>query len=463
MFLLLFLGIINLFKLWLVRFLPLLGDEAYYNLWSRYPALSYTDHPPMIAWIHGLIGQNEFGVRLGAIITLLIATWLIYQIGKEAFGKKIGAASAVIFNLVPTYFVGGLFLTPEQPLIIFWLLAIYFTIQIIKTGESKNWYLLGISIGLGLLSKYPMVLFIPGLFLFIVLSEKHRSWLKRKEPYLAIVLASLIASPVLIWNIQNNFPALAHHGARLGNPNYLSNVLYFFVLQFLMYSPPLFIFSCSTFFFEFWKRFKQFDDYSLFLIASSLAAFIPFLFVSPFTLVGGHWTSTVYLGIIVLLCHKFLTAFPKPFKTSRFWFNMTIIILINVLFVSYYAFIYPIPEGLTYKTNSELPAFIKTVDADYVFSNQMGVGSLVAFYGKTDAYLPSGYWKQFDIWGHPEVKKGESVLYFVFGDPEMEKKLKKVFWQVKEDKTKRLMIKDSDIPVKTRIYICKYFKGGRLP
>ena len=90
MFLALFLGVINLFKLWLVRFLPLLGDEAYYNLWSKHLALSYTDHPPVIAYLHWIInfifGQNEFGVRLGAILCLLISSWLIYLIGKEAFG-----------------------------------------------------------------------------------------------------------------------------------------------------------------------------------------------------------------------------------------------------------------------------------------------------------------------------------------------------------------------------------------
>jgi 4-amino-4-deoxy-L-arabinose transferase-like glycosyltransferase len=159
----LFLAIINIFKLWLIRFLPLLGDEAYYNLWSKYPALSYTDHPPMIAYIHGFLnstlGQNEFSIRFGAIILLLIATGLIYLLGKEAFGKKIGIASAVLFNLIPTFFVGGLFLTPEQPLLVFWLLSLYFALKIVKTKNKRYWYLLGLAVGLGLLSKFPMVLF----------------------------------------------------------------------------------------------------------------------------------------------------------------------------------------------------------------------------------------------------------------------------------------------------------------
>ena len=31
-------------------FVPLNPDEAYYFLWSRFPAWSYFDHPPMVAW-----------------------------------------------------------------------------------------------------------------------------------------------------------------------------------------------------------------------------------------------------------------------------------------------------------------------------------------------------------------------------------------------------------------------------
>jgi 4-amino-4-deoxy-L-arabinose transferase-like glycosyltransferase len=461
-----FLGTLTLFKLWVARFLPLLGDEAYYSMWAKYPALSYTDHPPMIAWIHRLVGQSEFGVRLAAIISLLIATWLIYKIGKEAFGEKIGIAAAVLLNIIPTFFTGGLFLTPEQPLLVFWLLALFFTVKIIKTEDVKYWYLLGIAIGLGLLSKYPMILFFPGLFAFIVLSKENRHWLKKKEPYLMVILSMLIAAPVLIWNVQNGFPALTHHGARLGSPNYLNNILYFFVLQFLMYSPPLFTFTFSSIFIDFWKKFNQFDNYSLLFMAISFGSFFPFLLVSPFTLIGGHWTSIAYLGMIVLLSHRFLTSFVKPFRTFRFWINIIIIILINVLFVGYYAFLYPIPEDLkdnAYSINHQLPKLIESSKVDYIFSNQMGVASLVAFYGKTDVYLPKGRWKQFDLWGHPELKKGDDIIYFAFADPEMEKKLKKVFWKVQLDPKKRLFIKDSNIPTRTQVYICRYYNGRKLP
>jgi 4-amino-4-deoxy-L-arabinose transferase-like glycosyltransferase len=467
MFLALFLGIVNLLKLWLARFLPLLGDEAYYNLWSKHLALSYTDHPPIIAYLHWtinfILGQNEFGVRVGAILCLLISSWLIYLVGKEAFGKKVGVASAVLFNLIPTYFAGGLFLTPEQPLLIFWLLSMYWAVKILKTQQKAFWYPLGISIGLGLLSKFPMLLFLPGFLFFLIISQKNRYWLTKKEPYLALFTALAIFSPVMIWNFQHGFPSLLHHGARIGSPDYLNNLLNFFVLQFLMYSPPLFIFTCITFFYEFWKNKKAMDNFTLLFITLSLPAFLAFLVVSPLTLIGGHWTSIIYLGIMIVLCHQVLISAIKPFRIA---INLGIIILINVLFVGYYAFLHPVPEelkGKAYTINQELAQYLKDSKVDHVFSNQMGVASLVAFYGKTEVHMPQGRWRQFDIWGQPALKKGEDILYFSFGRPETYKKLKPLFRQVKIDPQKRLFIKDSNISEKTQIFICKGFKGGRLP
>jgi len=166
--------------------------------------------------------------------------------------------------------------------------------------------------------------------------------------------------------------------------------------------------------------------------------------------------------MIILLCHKLITNYPNPLRNFRIIANLIIIILINALFIGYYSFLYPIPEdfkGKAYTINYNLPKYIQEAKVDYVFSNQMGVASLVAFYGKTEVYMPKGMWRQFDIWSQPELKKGDSILYFAFDESDAEKKLKPLFESVKLDPQKRLFTKDSDIPIKTKVYIGKHFKG----
>ncbi|MBU0501657.1 MAG: hypothetical protein KJ811_00225, partial [Candidatus Margulisbacteria bacterium] len=135
----------------------------------------------------------------------------------------------------------------------------------------------------------------------------------------------------------------------------------------------------------------------------------------------------------------------------------SIIVLINALAIGYYAFLYPIPpefKGRAYSINHELPEYIQDSKVDYIFSNQMGVGSLVAFYGKTEVYLFKGLWPQFDIWGQPELKKSDKILYFAFAENDAPEKLRKMFRRVKKDSQKRLFAKDSDIPLKVEVYHC---------
>jgi 4-amino-4-deoxy-L-arabinose transferase-like glycosyltransferase len=470
MFLVVFLVGLNIIKLWLARFIPLLGDEAYYNIWSRKPALSYVDHPPMVAWLHGkanwLFGQSEFGVRIMAIALILVATWLIYQIAKECYGKKTATYAAVIFNLIPTFLAGGLFLTPETPLMICWLIGLYAMVKIIKNHQPAYWYLFGLAVGFGFLSKYQIIFLPLAVGLFLIFSKENRHWLTKKEPYLALIIALILASPVLIWNWQHGFPSLLHHGARLGSHDYLNNILTFLLLQFIMFSPPLFFFALTLLGFHFWRELRYEDKYSKLFVACGLVPLAFFFFISPITLVGGHWTSTAYLGLIILLANRWQgLAEIKPFRW-RLYANAVTIILINVLFISYYAFLYPIPaefKGQAYTINAQLPTYIKEAKVRYVFSNQMGVASLVAFYGKTEVYMPKGQWEQFDIWGQPELKPGDNILYFVFDDQNKLAQLKPLFREVTVDGHKRLFTKDSDIPIKTQVLFCRGYRGGKLP
>src|SRR5262249_27935614 len=55
-------------QLWYVSARELVPDEAYYWVWSRHLALSYFDHPPMVAYLirasTAILGDTELAVRL---------------------------------------------------------------------------------------------------------------------------------------------------------------------------------------------------------------------------------------------------------------------------------------------------------------------------------------------------------------------------------------------------------------
>ena len=81
-FLLLFFLIIKVFFLMYAKPLP---DEAYYWLWSKNVALSYFDHPPLVAWFQAFLlsfSDNKYvAIRALPVISLgfVLAIIIVWQ------------------------------------------------------------------------------------------------------------------------------------------------------------------------------------------------------------------------------------------------------------------------------------------------------------------------------------------------------------------------------------------------
>ena len=85
---------------------PVIDDEAYYWIWSRHPALSYLDHPPLVAWLDAAAtaaGRTEWLLRLPAISATAVATVFIYLLGRDLFGRPAGLWAAGLHLAVPVF------------------------------------------------------------------------------------------------------------------------------------------------------------------------------------------------------------------------------------------------------------------------------------------------------------------------------------------------------------------------
>jgi dolichol-phosphate mannosyltransferase len=69
-------------------------------------------------------------------------------------------------------------------------------------------------LGLGLLSKYTIVMLGAGTFLFMALDPTSRRWFRRWEPYAAVGIAAAVFAPVLIWNAQHDWASFVFQTSR---------------------------------------------------------------------------------------------------------------------------------------------------------------------------------------------------------------------------------------------------------
>lgn len=216
-----FLILISLFRSYYILHGPLdlSPDEAHYWEWSRRLDLSYYSKGPMIAYLiaigTGIFGDNIFGVRFLAVIFSLLSSIYLYKLGRDMYDERIGAFSAIMFQIIPLYSAFGVIFTIDSPFIFFWIISLYLFWKAIKTEqrnssatEQQAAVLLGLTIGLGLLTKYTMAFFYLCAFLFIL--KERRDLLKRSGPYIAFIISLFIFSPVILWNAQHDWVTIRH-------------------------------------------------------------------------------------------------------------------------------------------------------------------------------------------------------------------------------------------------------------
>ncbi|MBU0630296.1 MAG: glycosyltransferase family 39 protein [Candidatus Margulisbacteria bacterium] len=409
--LLLLITVATFFRLVLGILFPLTADESYYWLWSKHLALSYVDHPPMIALVNYLmtLGQaNLLTLRFGAALISLGIALLIYFISLDAFNRKVAFWATVLFLILPHYLVIWLTQFVELPLALFWSLALWLMVKIVKTQQKYYWYLLGIVVGLGTLSKYTMFLFWPCLIIFFLISPANRFWLKRKQPYLCLGLSLGLFSPVLVWNSRLAWVSFVFHGAKAGSAAWGSSLLPFIGDQ-LVHFTPFLIFTLIPVFAYSLKR----NDLSRLLFAFSFPVLFVFLLLSLKVKVWAHWPSIGYLAALPLTV-AYLDENGKSLKRFILWIALfTSLILVILFWVSPGVLLHQ----KDYARNRELSALFPK---EKIFARTNVSASLLEFYTGRQTYMATGFlkpgplWgeKQYELWGIPNLTQAESVIYY---------------------------------------------------
>lgn len=274
-------------------------NTYYYWDWSHHLQLSYYDGSPLIAYVIYLytkiFGQHEFSLWLIGLTAVAITGWTIYRVAFMLFGEKTANYAALIWLLTPgvlRYFVFQV--TYNAPMIVFWGLTLYFFVLLINTKKTIYFYLCGVSIGLLILSKYTGILLCVSLLIVCFFYKKYFFVLKNKHCYMAMLLATLLCSPILIWNFQHHWISFLyqlHHGYVGGKT--------FALRQYILsniedYNAPLFFLVLLGV-----KNYKLLLNERIALL--TVPTLFVWLFFSVSTSVQGNWNSPFYFTGVILL------------------------------------------------------------------------------------------------------------------------------------------------------------------
>jgi hypothetical protein len=291
-----FLGIwviLNAFQAWLT---PLDPDEAYYWIYSQFPAWGYFDHPPMVAlmikagssWLPGAIG-----LRMITVLFMPLTLLMLWQLADRPEKPSELYLFLLLAAAMPFFHVYGFVATPDAPLLFFsaaWFLAFR---KFLASPNMSLTLILGILMALLLYSKYHGVLVIG----FSVLANLRL--LRMPYFWLSGIFGLVLFIPHLYWQYAQGFPTFAYHLVGRDDEWEIKLPLNYLLNQALIFSPLLFPFLLKAIASKLTQGRRSLE-------VALIAGF--WLFFAAMTFKGHvepQWTAVLSIPVVLLL-HEYV-------------------------------------------------------------------------------------------------------------------------------------------------------------
>ncbi|HUX94154.1 MAG TPA: glycosyltransferase family 39 protein [Bacteroidales bacterium] len=396
------------FNLLQAGFTDLNNDEAYYWMYSQYPAWGYFDHPPMIAFMIGAgyqLFNNELGVRLLSVLFMAGSLIVIWKLIDDSDFKEANLKYFILLAIIlPVFNIYGFIATPDSPLIFFSLLFLLAYKKFLEGESWSNMAFMGITMAAMMYSKYHAALFI----IFVILSNPEL--LKKPLFYFASFLALILFIPHIYWQFENDFPSFRYHlvdrvsGLNPENiPEYLGNLV-------AIQNPVILPLAV-------WLTFRikaknKFDRALRFIFYGFM---IFFLLASLRYRVQPQWTSLMAIPVFIIV---FRSVDFKPVVAGTIKWGAYIMIPIFLIVRSALAFDF-LPVAFLKDEFHDYKKKVKEIsdiagDRPVVFTNSYQDPSVYTFYtGKFSHSLDNLNYRrtQYGLWDFEEKLHGKEVLY----------------------------------------------------
>lgn len=473
-------------------------DETNYWQWSRHLDWGYHDQTPMIAWAIGFFaffcGQTELAVRLPSILSMAAASIYLVMIAKHWFSDRTAWQTALMSQSVFIFNVGALLATADGLQGAAWAAAAYHTARGFENHQWRHWTIGGLWFGFGMLSKYTMVLFLPFVFFFGLISPLGRKRLATLRPYVGCLLGILMFSPVIVWNAANNWNSFRHvaylSGANEGFTLHWKYLGEYIGSQVGLVTPLLFGLICAAWVWvlKHWRTTGEWI-YS-YLFFTSFPMIVAFTILSLHTRVYGNWPCAGYLTACVLAAVLWSESRKnrdnsQAGKNSRLWcwavgsaYFLTVLILVHVHWP-----VLPIPpskDRTIYElrgwdrlgsTVAEVRKSMPQPENSFIFGLRYQLASELAFYVPGQPFTVSiNRWNRpnvYDYWWQDQELIGKDAVG-VTRDKDSRARLLEVFERVDPAQpfyvyphSEKKIAHQPLVPVRTLyIYRCYNFKGG---
>jgi hypothetical protein len=157
------------------------------------------------------------------------------ELGGGRFAQVLAALAVIA---APAYLGTDSLLTMDAFDQLWWVMAAYIVVRLLKADDPKLWLLFGLIAGVGLMTKLTMLFFVSALVIGLLLTSGRR-YLAGKWLWLGLLIAFVCVLPYIGWEFANGWPTLEFWKAYAGGKTYPVTPLKFVLQQIAVVHPLL--------------------------------------------------------------------------------------------------------------------------------------------------------------------------------------------------------------------------------
>ncbi len=157
--------------------------------------------PPLAFWLGEIAFRllGIFGLYLLAQVCIVVAYWAVFTLGRSIVGTRHAVLGILLMIGIASFTVPSPDFGPAVLAAPFWALALLHYWRAVGEGRRGDWFLLALYLGLLLLANYVGLILLALLVLFTLATGRGRRALLNPEPWIAVLLFSIVVFPHVAW------------------------------------------------------------------------------------------------------------------------------------------------------------------------------------------------------------------------------------------------------------------------
>ena len=176
---------------------------------ARHMDWGFVPYPPVTPFLERIglkiFGVSLVGLRMFSVLAQALSILVTGLMAKELGGARLAqVAAALTIALSPLPMFEATEFQYSSFDYLWWVLAAYCTIRLLKTENPRWWLGIGAAAGAGLMTKYTMCFLIAGILGGMVLTDARR-YLANRWFWAGAAVAAVIFLPNLVWLVRHDF------------------------------------------------------------------------------------------------------------------------------------------------------------------------------------------------------------------------------------------------------------------